>query len=88
MKRTKNAGLPLATWLATLCLLTLGSSCAGEVEDEGERQTLPALGQGGECTVEFRGGVCSFVCSDCDVPADCDNAVGTAVDECLFESRQ
>lgn len=74
------------TWMRLVvpflaCLGVLG--CMGEVESEPpERQRIE------ECTVDFRGELCSFACTDCYTQADCENAVNTAVDECLFERNK
>lgn len=64
-----------------LLVLVVTSRCAGQVEGEGEGEPERIA----ECTVDFRGAPCSFACSDCYSQSDCENAVATAVDECLFE---
>lgn len=77
--RGRNRAARLAKHLSSLfCLLCL--SCGGNTEEYAEPFD-------GECTVPFRGTMCSFTCADCDTQADCENAAGTAVDECLFEQK-
>lgn len=64
--------------LLVVVVVLLLTACAGEVAREPDEP-------GRECVVDFRGAPCSFWCTDCETQPDCENAVGTAVDECLFE---